>query len=139
MNFNKITPSHLDYFKSILDENSVHFDSESLEHYSHDETEDLVYLPEVVIKPSTTEEVSKVLAYCNANNISVTPCGARTGLSGGSLPVCGGVALSMERFNKIIDIDERNLQATVEPGVINQVFKDAVKEKGLFYPPDPAS
>lgn len=139
MNFNKITPSHLDYFKSILDQKSVHYDADSLQNYSHDETEDLVYLPEVVIKPSTTEEVSKVLAYCNSNNISVTPCGARTGLSGGSLPVCGGVALSMERFNTIIDIDERNLQATVEPGVINQVLKDAVKEKGLFYPPDPAS
>jgi glycolate oxidase len=139
MNFNKITPAHTDYFKSILDEKSVHFDADSLQNYSRDETEDLVYLPEVVIKPSTTEEVSKVLAYCNSNNISVTPCGARTGLSGGSLPVCGGVALSMERFNTIIDIDERNLQATVEPGVINQVFKDAVKEKGLFYPPDPAS
>ena len=71
--------------------------------------------------------------------IPVTPCGARTGLSGGSLPVCGGIVLSMERFNKIIEIDERNLQATVEPGVINQVFKDAVSKKGLFYPPDPAS
>lgn len=139
MNFNKITPDHLDYFKSVLDEKSVHFDADSLQNYSRDETEDLVYLPEVVIKPSATEEVSKVLAYCNSNNISVTPCGARTGLSGGSLPVCGGVALSMERFNTIIEIDERNLQATVEPGVINQVFKDAVKEKGLFYPPDPAS
>ena len=55
----------------------------------------------------------------------------------GSLPVCGGVAMSMERFNKIIEIDERNLQATVEPGVINQVFKDAVQAKGLLYPPDP--
>ena len=79
------------------------------------------------------------MKYCNNQNIPVTPCGARTGLSGGSLPVCGGVAMSMERFNKIIEIDERNLQATVEPGVINQVFKDAVQAKGLFYPPDPAS
>jgi len=139
MDFNKITQTHLDYFKSILDEKSVHFDKDTLGIYSHDETEDLVYLPEVVIKPSTTDEVSLVLSYCNSHNISVTPCGARTGLSGGSLPVCGGVALSMEKFNNIIEIDERNLQATVEPGVINQVFKDAVKEKGLFYPPDPAS
>ena len=74
------------------------------------------------------------MRYCNEVNIPVTPCGARTGLSGGSLPVCGGVAMSMERFNNIIEIDERNLQATVEPGVINQVFKDAVQAKGLFYP-----
>jgi len=79
------------------------------------------------------------MKYCNTNLIPVTPCGARTGLSGGSLPVCGGVSMSMERFNTVLNIDERNLQATVEPGVINQVFKDAVQEKGLFYPPDPAS
>ena len=65
--------------------------------------------------------------------------GARTGLSGGALPVCGGVALSMERFNKIIHIDERNLQVTTEPGVITEVLQNAVIEKGLFYPPDPAS
>ena len=97
------------------------------------------YFPEVVLKPSTTEQVSSILSYCNERQISVTACGARTGLSGGSLPICGGVALSTENMNRIIEIDERNLQATVEPGVINQVFKDAVKEKGLFYPPDPAS
>ena len=71
--------------------------------------------------------------------IPVTACGARTGLSGGSLPVFGGVALSLEKFNSIIEIDERNLQATVEPGVINQDFRNAVESKNLFYPPDPAS
>ena len=79
------------------------------------------------------------MLYCSQHIISVTPCGARTGLSGGSLPVCGGVVLSTERFNRIIEIDERNLQATVEPGVINQIFQEAVQGKGLYYPPDPAS
>ena len=79
------------------------------------------------------------MIYCNKRNIPVTPCGARTGLSGGSLPIFGGVALSLENFNKIIQIDEKNLQATVEPGVINQVFRDFVEQKNLFYPPDPAS
>lgn len=110
-----------------------------LEDYSHDYTEDLRYFPEIVLKPANTEDVSKIVSYCNEKTIPVTPCGARTGLSGGSLPVCGGIAMSMERFTSIIEIDERNLQATVEPGVINQVFKDAVSEKGLYYPPDPAS
>ena len=110
-----------------------------LEDYSHDYTEDLKYFPEIVLKPANTEDVSKIISYCNEKTIPVTPCGARTGLSGGSLPVCGGIAMSMERFTSIIEIDERNLQATVEPGVINQVFKDAVSEKGLYYPPDPAS
>ena len=79
------------------------------------------------------------MKYAYENNIPVTPIGARTGLSGGSLPIYGGISLSLERFNKILNIDEENLQATVEPGVINQKFKDLVKEKGLFYPPDPAS
>ena len=65
--------------------------------------------------------------------IPVTVCGARTGLSGGSLPLKGGVSLSMERLNNIISIDERNLQATVEPEVINQVFREAVEKKNLFY------
>jgi glycolate oxidase len=79
------------------------------------------------------------MRIANAEQIPVTPRGAGTGLSGGALPVHGGILLSMEKFNKILEIDERNLQATVEPGVINQVFRDAVEAKGLFYPPDPAS
>ena len=86
----------------------------------------------MVLKPNTTEEVVAIMLYCNQKLICVTPCGARTGLGGGSLPVCGGVALSTERFNSIIEIDERNLQATVEPGVINQIFQEAVQAKGLF-------
>jgi len=79
------------------------------------------------------------LILANRENIPVTPRGAGTGLSGGALPVFGGIIIAMERFNSILSIDERNLQATVEPGVINQVFQEAVIAKGLFYPPDPAS
>ena len=137
--FKKVSAEDLDFFNSFLDEKGIFSDDESISDYSHDETEDLKFFPEIVLKPSHTEDISKIMRYCNEQNIPVTPCGARTGLSGGSLPVCGGVAMSMERFNNIIEIDERNLQATVEPGVINQVFKDAVQAKGLFYPPDPAS
>ena len=137
--FKKVSAEDLDFFNSFLDEKGIFSDDESISDYSHDETEDLKFFPEIVLKPSNTEDISKIMRYCNEQNIPVTPCGARTGLSGGSLPVCGGVAMSMERFNNIIEIDERNLQATVEPGVINQVFKDAVQAKGLFYPPDPAS
>jgi len=107
--------------------------------YGHDKTEDYSFLPDAVLKPSTAEEVSAILKICNENKIPVTPRGAGTGLSGGALPVNKGVVVSMERFNKILNIDELNLQATVEPGVITEVFQNAVKEKGLFYPPDPAS
>ena len=137
--YKKIDIDDLTAFSKIVGNNFVLTNEEKLLEYSHDETEDLSFPPEVVIKPQTTEEISSIIKYCNEKMIAVTPCGARTGLSGGSLPIFGGVALSLERLNSIIEIDERNLQAKVEPGVINQVFRDVVEEKGLFYPPDPAS
>ncbi len=139
MNYNKITPSVLKKLQEILGEQYVLYDSESLKKYGHDETEDLLFLPEVVVKPRTAKEISEILKIANAELISVTPRGAGTGLSGGALPIYSGIILSMERFNQILQIDERNLQATVEPGVINEAFQNAVKELGLFYPPDPAS
>lgn len=139
MKFNTITPAILNSLKEIVGSDYIFTDKETLNHYSHDETEDLKFLPAIVIKPRTAEEISAILKICNKENIPLTPRGAGTGLSGGALPIYGGVLLSMERFNKILNIDERNLQATVEPGVINQVFQETVAEKGLFYPPDPAS
>lgn len=139
MQFNKINKNILKQFAQIVGDDFVLIGEEQLKNYSHDYTEDLSFLPEVVLKPASTEEVSAIMKICNRELIPVTPRGAGTGLSGGALPVHGGVLLSMERFNKIINIDERNFQATVEPGVINQVFQEAVMERGLFYPPDPAS
>jgi glycolate oxidase len=138
MEYSKIQDKDISYFKSILHEN-VFTDAENKEKYGHDETEDLVFIPSVVLKPSTVEEVSKIMAYCHENNLAITPSGARTGLSGGALPLHNGIALSMEKFNRILTIDEKNHQVITEPGVITQVLQDAVKEKGLFYPPDPAS
>jgi len=139
MSYSDISKDDIIFFKELLGENYIFTDAQSIYDYSHDETEDLKFPPTIVLKPSKTKQVSSILDYCYKNNIVVTPCGARTGLSGGSLPIMGGIALSLELFNKIIEIDERNLQATVEPGVINQVFRDAVEKKNLFYPPDPAS
>lgn len=107
--------------------------------YGRDHTEDLHYAPEVVVKPANAEQISQIVRLCHENRIPVTARGAGTGLSGGALPLHQGLVLSTERLNKIIEIDERNLQATVEPGVINEVFQNAVREVGLFYPPDPAS
>ena len=134
----KINAQHLEALKTFVP-NAVFTDIETLKTNSSDQTEDLSFMPEVVIKPTSVNEVSTILAYCNQHKIPVTARGAGTGLSGGALPIFGGVVLSMERFNKILEIDERNLQATVEPGVINQVFQETVAQKGLFYPPDPAS
>src|SRR6476620_3451214 len=129
----------LEAFQSIVGAQYVYVDEEVLSQYASDETEDLHFLPDVVIKPKTAEEISAILKVCNQYKIPVTPRGGGTGLSGGALPQMGGVLLAMERMNSILEIDERNLQAITEPGVITEVLQDAVREKGLFYPPDPSS
>ena len=134
-----LTATHIDAFRKIVGERFVFVDEESLTDYGHDETENLSFPPEVVIKPRTAEEISAILKICNKEKIPVTPRGAGTGLSGGALPHLGGVLLSTERMNSILDIDERNLQVMTEPGVITEVLQNAVKEKKLFYPPDPSS
>lgn len=134
-----IIDSVLNQLKALLGESYVLTDLESLEYYSHDETEDFRFFPDIVVKPGTTQEVSEIVKLCNHHKIPLTPRGAGTGLSGGALPIHKGIVLSMERFNKIIEIDTRNFQATVETGVITQVFQETVAKLGLFYPPDPSS
>ena len=139
MSFKKINKEDIAYFQTLLEERFVMTDEEQLERCSGDHTEDLRYLPEVVLQPGTTEDVSKIMAYCNGQMIPVTARGAGTGLSGGALPVYGGVVLDMKRFNKILHVDKRNFQVTTEPGVITQELQEHLKAEGLFYPPDPAS
>lgn len=139
MNYTKISDNHIKMLQQIVGVKYVLFDKESLEKYGQDQTEDLIFHPEVIVKPRTPQEIAELMKFCNQELIAITPRGAGTGLSGGALPINKGVLLSMERFNAILEIDERNLQATVEPGVITEVFQNTVKEKGLFYPPDPAS
>jgi len=136
---NNITLSLLEEIKSIVGATYFFTDEESFAKYGSDETEKLHYAPQVVVKPRTAEEISKLLILCNQHLIPVTPRGAGTGLTGGALPHLGGLVIAMERFNSILEIDERNLQVTTEPGVITEVLQNTVKEKGLFYPPDPAS
>lgn len=134
-----LSKTQLDELILICGASQVLFKEEDKEVYGSDETEDYFFVPAVVVRPASADEISKIMNLSNRDGIPVTPRGAGTGLSGGALPIFGGIVLSTERLNRIIEIDERNLQATVEPGVINQVFRDAVEEKGLFYPPDPAS
>ena len=129
----------IDQLRTIAGVAHVVTEAAALQAYSHDETEELSYLPNVVVKPRTAQEISSILRLCNEHRIPVTPRGAGTGLSGGALPQLGGVLISTERMNSILAIDERNGQVTTEPGVITEVLQNAVKEKGLFYPPDPAS
>src|SRR4051812_47353784 len=132
-----LSTRHIESFKKILGEKNVLIDEESLYQYSHDETEDLHFLPNVVLKPRTAEEIRAILKICDQYKIPITPRGAGTGLSGGALPHLGGVLLSTERMNEILCIDDKNLQVTTEPGVITEVLQSTLKEKGLFYPPDP--
>ncbi len=139
MNYKKITLSDIAFFQKIIGNEFVINDSEKILKYSSDETEDLIFRPEVVLKPQNAEEISAIMSYCNEEMIPVTPRAAGTGLSAGALPVMGGVVLSIERLNKILQIDTDNLQAVVEPGVITQVFQEAVMEHNLYYPPDPSS
>jgi glycolate oxidase len=91
--FQSIETRDLEYFKNILPEEAIFNDSENLEKYGHDETEDYLFRPNIVLKPASADEVSKILVYCNERSIAVTASGARTGLSGGALPLYGGVAL----------------------------------------------
>ncbi len=137
--FGRVDSEVLGALRKIVGEAQVVTNPVDLEPYGQDETEDFLYLPEVGVKPSSTEEVSRVLALCFEKSIPVTPRGGGTGLSGGALPVFGGVLLSFERMNRILEIDLDNLMAVVEPGVITQTFQEEVEKAGLFYPPDPAS
>ena len=129
----------LSQLEKIVGQSYIFTDQETRNHYGHDETENYVFPPSVVVKPANTMEVSEILKVANAFKIPTTPIGARTGLSGGALSIYEGIGLSMERLNKILDIDEQNLQVIVEPAVITQVLREAVAEKGLFYPVDPSS
>lgn len=137
--YNTISPALFKTLGTLVGSDDLLTDAESLEKYGQDETEDLLYKPEAVLRPQTVSQISEIMKLANSNRIAVTVRGAGTGLSGAALPVYGGIVISMERFNKILRIDERNLQATVEPGVINYMFQEEVKKLGLFYPPDPAS
>lgn len=134
-----ITTEIITSLENILGKQFVFTDQETRNHYGHDETEDYVFPPSVVVKPANAIEISEILKLANHHNIPVTAIGGRTGLSGGALCIHKGIGLSTERLNKILNIDEQNLQVLVEPAVITQVLREAVAEKGLFYPPDPSS
>lgn len=107
--------------------------------YGRDYTEDLFFLPSAVVIPMNTDEVSKIVRFCNEEEIPLTVRGAGTGLSGGALPVRGGIVLSTEKMNCIEEIDPLNFQARVQCGVINEELNKAAEVHGLFYAPDPAS
>jgi glycolate oxidase len=136
--FNKISPAFIKKLTDLPGHCAVFTQTEKLEKHARDFCPDLYFLPDVVAVPSNTEEVSEITALCNKHRIPLTVQGARSGLTGSALTIHGGIALSMERFDKILDIDERNYQVTVEPGVITEHLQNVLQDKGLYYPPDPA-
>ncbi len=129
----------LQNLQQIVGHEFVFYDTDTLLQYGHDETEDYSFPPNFLVKPRTTQEIAAIVKLANEYAIPLVPIGGQTGLSGGALAIHGGIGLSMERLNKILHIDENNLQVTTEPAVITQVLRDAVAEKGLFYPVDPSS
>ena len=137
--YNKINKIILKELEEITGNDFIFIDNENKEKYSKDETEDFFFSPDVVVKPANANQISDILKLANRHNIPVVPRGGGTGLSGGALAVEGGICLSLERLNRILEIDENNFQAVVEPGVITQVFQEELEKRGLFYPVDPAS
>ncbi len=136
------TRIHQDLLKKLQDvvgEKYVFEDQENLEKYSRDETMGHQAFPDVVVKASSAAEVSGIMRLAGEYSVPVTPRGLGTGLSGGSLPVHGGILLSMERMNRVLEIDQDNLMVVTEPGVITGELHRTVEEEGCFYPPDPAS
>ncbi len=135
--FNHVTEADLQYFRELLpgrvfsgEDISTDYDHDEMTIYGH-------YMPEAVLQALSTEDVSAVLKYCNEHNIAVTPRGAGTGLCGGCVAIHGGVVLSTEKMKKVLEVDVKNMTATVEPGVLLMEFPKALEGTGLFYPPDP--
>jgi glycolate oxidase len=132
-------PSWLSDLARALPPGRLFTEPDALEPYGRDESDLGSFPPGAVVKVESAEEVRAVLALASRHRVPVVPVGARSGKSGGSLPVRGGIALSLERMNRILEIAPEDLTARVEPGVITGVLQAEVEKHGLFYPPDPNS
>ncbi|KPK66056.1 MAG: FAD-binding protein [Planctomycetes bacterium SM23_32] len=141
MPYSPVTEEVLAELARIVGERHVLTDPEKLEAYSHDEVADreCAAMPEVVVRPQTAEEVARIVRLAYERRIPVTPRGAGSGLSGGAVPLFGGIVLSTERMNHILEIDEANMMAVVEPGVVTNDINEAVAALGLFYAGYPMS
>jgi glycolate oxidase len=139
MEYKKISEDILKDLESIVGKVNLYISPEDLEKYAHDEVDELHYMPEAVVKVENTRQVSEILKLAQLKHFPVTPRGAGQGLSGGAVPVFGGLVLSLEKMNRVLEIDEENLIVTVEPGLITGNLHREVEAQGLFYPPDPAS
>ena len=140
MKYNPVTKKIIDELIEIVGKKNVISDNEKMEAYSHDETPpQYAHMPDVVVTPRTSEEIAKIVKLANLELIPITPRGGGTGLSGGAIPTFGGIVLSLERMNKIIEIDYKNMMAVVEPGVVTSEINTPINEHGLFYAGYPMS
>ena len=126
-------------FENIVGKANVLMSGEALKAYSFDGTSNWVREPDVVIFPTSAEEVSKIIKIADRENMPVTPRGGGTNVSGGSIPIMGGIVLAMTKMNRILDINKENMTATVEAGVILQDLAMRLAKEGFFFPPDPQS
>ena len=133
--YNEVTPELWKQIEATVGPENVSSSPEDLEKHAVDESPLEPHPPQLVVRPGSTEEVSRVLRLANEKIVPVTPQGSRTGLSGASHPVFRGIALSLERMNRILEIDEDNLMATVEPGALISDIHEATEALGLYYPP----
>lgn len=139
--YNHITKAILEELKAIVGPRNLVSDEEKLEHYSHDETsvEEYGHMPEVAVTPTSAEQVANIMKLASKYTIPVTPRGAGSGLSGGAIPVLGGIVLSLEKMNKVLEIDEANLTVTAEAGIVTNELNEHLKGKGLFFAGYPMS
>jgi glycolate oxidase len=141
-NYNAVTDDIVLQLENIVGRKNVIFAAqEKMEPYSHDETHGHEYssFPEVVVQANSASEISAIMKLANEARIPVTPRGAGSGLSGGAVPVMGGILLSLERMNRILEVDRENLVAVVEPGVITNDLNNRVQQEGLFFAGYPMS
>lgn len=136
-----MTPSFVNELKRIVGEkNIIYEDREALESYSKDESGKYYsHLPDAVVKPSDSQQISEIMKIANRERIPVTPRGAGSGLSGGCIPIYGGIVLSLERMDRLLEIDRTNMIAVVEPGMITNELCKLVEREGLFYAGYPMS
>jgi D-lactate dehydrogenase (cytochrome) len=136
--YSTITPEIIERIREAVGDDALVRDPEKREALGKDASE-YAHIPEVVVEPTSREQVQALVRLANICRFPVTPRGLGTGLTGAAVPLLGGVLLSMARMNRIVAIDRENLIAVVEPGVVNLELKKAAQKEGLFYPPDPAS
>ena len=137
--YQKLNSKLLNQLREVVGEQHLLTRKEQMEDYSHDENPSFFTRPEAVAKPASAGEISRLLLLANRENFPVVVRGGGTGVTGGAIPLFGGLVVSLERMNHILEIDEENMMAVVEPGLNTGELHKAVEAKGRYYPPNPTS